>query len=92
MDNNYINLTEFTTKEQDIPSSNYCIKEYVALYDSRDLSSNDVVRIINDAISNSTYHFEFPVRSDCIFATKQAFKHVFRSLLNKGGGKTDEPL
>lgn len=91
MDNNYINLTEFTIKERKIPSLDYFLKEYVVLYDSRDLSANDIVRIIEDSVSNSTYHLEFPVRSDCVFMTKKAFECVFRSMLNKEG-KTDGSL
>lgn len=91
MDNNYINLTEFTIKEREIPSLDYFLKEYVVLYDSRDLSANDIVRIIEDSVSNSTYHLEFPVRSDCVFMTKKAFECVFRSMLNKEG-KTDGSL
>lgn len=91
MDNNYINLTEFTIKEREIPSLDYFFKEYVVLYDSRDLSANDIARIIEDGVSNSTYHFEFPVRNDCVFMTKKAFKCVFRSMLNKDG-KTDGSL
>ena len=93
MDNNYINLTEFTIKERKMPSLDYCLKEYVVLYDWRDLSANDIARIIDDcvSVSNSTHHFEFPVRSDCVFMTKKAFKCVFRSMLNKKG-KTDESL
>lgn len=91
MDNNYINLTEFTIKERKkerkTPSLGYFLKEYVVLYDSRDLSANDIERIINDGVSvaNRTCHFELPVRSDCVFMTKKAFECVFRSMLNKEG-------
>lgn len=93
MGNNYINLTEFTIKERKIQSLDYYLKEYVVLYDSRDLSANDIERIIDDgvSVSNRTHHFEFPVRSDCVFMTKKAFECVFRSMLNKEG-KTDESL
>ena len=69
------------------------LEEYVVLYDSRDLSANDIERIIEDGVSvaNRTYHFEFPVRNDCVFMTKKAFECVFRSMLNKEG-KTDGSL
>lgn len=93
MGNNYINLTEFTIKEREIPSLDYFLKEYVVLYDSRDLSTYDIARIIEDCVSvaNRTYHFEFPVRNDCVFMTKKAFECVFRSMRNKEG-KTDGSL
>ena len=91
MDNNYINLIEFTIKERKTPSLDYFLKEYVVLYDSRDLSANDIARIIEDGVSNSTYYFKFPVRNDCVFMTKKAFECVFRSMLNKEG-KTDGSL
>lgn len=93
MGNNYINIIEFTIKELKKSSLGHFLKEYVVLYDSRDLSTYDIKRIIDDVVSasNSTHHFEFPVRSDCVFMTKKAFKCVFRSMLNKEG-KTDGSL
>lgn len=93
MDNNYINIIEFTIKELKKSSLGHFLKEYVVLYDSRDLSANDIARIIEDGISvsNRTHHLEFPVRNDCVFMTKKAFECVFRSMLNKEG-KTDGSL